>query len=115
MKAYIGTIIEESLRDNRFLNVLEILAVRISNAENLTDRWHLYQVRVSESQLQALANELKPEKWYAHFWDDETIFAVFPGKVFAMKRHDKATWRAAIDYGLALHIPHEQLDFLIDE
>lgn len=115
MKTYLGTVVEESLRDNRFINELDILAVRISSAEKPEDRWHLYKVRVSEEQIQELATQLNPEKWYAHFWDGTTIYAVFPGKTFAMNRIDRATWQPAIDFGLSLHIPAEQLDFLIDE
>lgn len=115
MKIYCGTIVEESLKDSRFLNELEILSVRISAAEKPEDRWHLYKVLVSQKQIQQLAEQLKPEKWYAHFWDDTIIYAVFPGKTFEMSRVDKTTWQSAINYGLSLDIPAEQLDFLVEE
>jgi hypothetical protein len=62
-----------------------------------------------------LAKNLKPEKWYAHFWDDIHIYVVFPGKVFKISRNDTSTWQPAIDYGLSLKISSEQLDFIIDE
>lgn len=115
MKTYLGTIVEESLRDNRFLNELEVLSVQISGAEMPENRWHLYRVRLTEGQVNKLANQLKPEKWYAHFWDDTTIYAVFPGKTFEMSRQVKTTWQSAVGFGLSLNIPLEQLDFLIDE
>lgn len=115
MKTFIGTIVEESLKDSRFLNQLEIMSVRISAADRQEDRWHLYRVRLSEKQIRELTDLLKTEKWYAHFWDDTTIYAVFPGKAFEMSRVDRATWQPAIDYGLSLDIPAEQLDFLIEE
>lgn len=115
MKKFVGTIVEESLVDNRFVNDLEVVSVRISGAEKPEDRWHLYKVQMSRAQIQALADQLKPEKWYAHFWDKTTIYAVFPGKIFEMSRTDKVTWQPAIAFGKARGIPAEQLDFLIDE
>lgn len=115
MDFYTGTIVEESLLDNRFLNELEITSIRISDADNPEDRWHLYGVTVTEDQVRQLAGQLKSEKWYAHFWDEEIIYVVFPGKTFKISRHDKTTWESAVNYGLSLNIPKEQLDFLINE
>lgn len=115
MKTFLGTVVGESLRDSRFLNELEVLSARISDAAKPEDRWHLYRVVVGEKEIYQLADQLKSEKWYAHFWDNDTIYAVFPGKVFEMERYNKTTWKPAIDYGLKIHIPKEQLDFLIDE
>lgn len=115
MKKFLGTVVEESLADNRFLNELDILSVRISGAEKPEDRWHLYKVCMTSGQIEKLAEQLKPEKWYAHFWDDENIHVVFPGKTFLMNRDDKDTWADAISYGKSLDIPEEQLDFLIEE
>jgi hypothetical protein len=42
----IGTIVEESLVDNWFLNNVEILSMHISGADNPADKWHLYKVRL---------------------------------------------------------------------
>jgi hypothetical protein len=42
--SYKGTIVEESLVDNRILNGLEIIDFKISDDENPADRWHLYTV-----------------------------------------------------------------------
>ena len=64
---YIGTIVEESLKDNRILNNLNIKNVRISGEENPVDRWHLYKVEVSEDQVVQLASELKPKNGICTF------------------------------------------------
>ena len=111
---YEGTIVEESLKDNRFLNSLNIQSVRISNTESPTDRWHLYKVLIDESQLSQLSEELKPEKWYMHFWNGDDVIAVFPDKIYNFKYSDKSTWDDAIKHGLSLGIPQEQLDFVIE-
>lgn len=110
-----GTVVEESLQDNRYVNGLEVVSVRISDAEESGNRWHLYRINLPKEQLIELSGQLRPEKWYAHFWDSTTIFVVFPGKVFEMSRWDKSTWQPVIDYGQSIGIPTEQLDFLIEE
>ena len=115
---YIGTIIEESLEDNRILNDFRILNVRITNEENPADRWHLYKVEATQEQLQKLSSVLKPEKWYAHFWSGDQkgdkMIVVFRDKTFTQKVGEKNTWKPAIQYGLSVGTPKEQLDFLIE-
>jgi hypothetical protein len=111
----IGIIVEESLKDNRFLNRLDVLSVEIADAEESQDRWHLYKVKANEIQIKELAKELKSQKWYSHFWDKKKIVVVFPGKVFKIDQSDKSSWRPAINYGLSLKIPAEQLDFVVEE
>jgi hypothetical protein len=59
---YTGTIVEESLRDNRILNDVEVLKVHITNAANPLDRWHLYTVRLEGEKLSTLAAALKTRK-----------------------------------------------------
>ncbi|MEI6288783.1 MAG: hypothetical protein WCP18_04425 [bacterium] len=111
---YKGAIIEESLADNRLLNNLDIIKVRISNDENPADRWHIYTVKVNQEEIEKLAQNIKP-KWYMHFWNDQKdIIAIFENKKFKFNYEDKASWSPAIDYGLSQGIPKEQLDFLID-
>lgn len=54
MDKYNGTIIEESLEDNRIINDFEIIGIRISNAENPADRWHLVNVLISGEDIKRL-------------------------------------------------------------
>lgn len=58
-KDYKGIIIEESLNDNRILNDLEIIKVKISKEENPLDRWHLYTVKVSKEDIDRLSKNIK--------------------------------------------------------
>jgi hypothetical protein len=112
-KDYRGTIVEESLEDNRVLNGLEITSFRISSAENPADRWHLYSVKVSEDDILRLSRNIKAGKWYMHFWKGRSIKAVFNGKVFEFDYDDKSTWKDAVAYGRSVGIPEEQLDFVV--
>lgn len=111
---HIGTIVEESLEDNRILNDIEIISLRISKDENPADRWHLYKVRVSKEDIEKLSKYIKPGKWYMHFWEGTDVVAVFKNKIFEFNYSDKSTWKDAVDYGRAQGIPEEQLDFLIE-
>ena len=111
---YLGTIIEESLEDGRVLNDFHILGVRITNDDNPAERWHLYKVEATPEQLQKLSSILKPEKWYAHFWSGDEMIVVFRDKTFTQKVGDMSTWEPAIQYGLSIGIPKEQLDFLTE-
>ena len=109
-----GTIVEESLEDNRILNDVEIIGFRISNEEEPGDRWHLYTVKVSTDDIQKLSQLIK-SKWYMHFWKDRDIIVVFKGKFFEFNYDDKSSWKDAVEHGLSLGIPSEQLDFVIEE
>jgi hypothetical protein len=114
-KEYIGTIVEESLEDNRMLNKLNIISVRISGDEDPAARWHLYRVRVFEQEIHDLSKKVKVG-WYMHFWDEtESGAVVFRNKIYRINFKDKATWSEAVLHGKSVGIPNEQLDFLIEE
>jgi hypothetical protein len=114
MKDYTGTIVEESLEDNRILNDFDIVSVKISKDDNPADRWHLYSVKVSKDDISVLAQQIKLGKWYMHFWKGRDVIAVFKDKIFEFKYDNKSTWKDAVDYGLSQGIPQEQLDFIIE-
>lgn len=114
MSKYKGTIVEESLEDNRILNDFEIIGFRISKAENPADRWHLYTVLVSLEEIALLSDNNIKVKWYMHFWKGKEVIAIFQGKKFEFNFDDKTSWEPAISYGLSLGIPLEQLDFPIE-
>lgn len=113
-KDYFGTIIEESLEDNRILNEIEIISFRISKDENPDDRWHLYKAKVSREDIEKLSKYIRPGKWYMHFWEGSDVIAVFKDKTFEFNHADKTTWREAVAYGRSQGIPEEQLDFIIE-
>ncbi len=111
---YKGTIVEESLEDNRILNYIDIIDFRISKDENPADRLHLYTVKVTKDDIDKVSRYIKSGKWYMHFWNGNNIIAVFKDKVFEFKHDQKETWKDACDYGRSLGIPGEQLDFAIE-
>ena len=94
---YKGTIVEESLEDNRILNDIDIIDFRISKDENPADRWHLYTVSVGKDDIKKISEYIKPGKWYMHFWKGDDVVAVFKDKIFEFKHSDKSTWLDAVD------------------
>jgi len=112
-KEFKGIIVEESLSDNRILNDLAIIKVEISKEENSLDRWHLYTVKVSKEDVDKLSKNIKP-KWYMHFWKERSVIVIFKDKKFEFNYDNKSEWKSAVNYGLSLGVPKEQLDFPID-
>lgn len=105
-----GTIVENSLRDLDILKNIKI--VRSWEDED----WKLHEVDVSRDQAEEFSIYLNDDPWYVHFWepDSDDVLVVFKNKVFTIKYSNKATWAEAIEYGISLGIPKDQLDFLID-
>lgn len=114
MQKYKGTIVMESLIDDRQLNDWEIVKFCVSRDENPVDRWHLFTVLMSRKEIVKLADNLKPA-WYAHFYLGDEVVAVFAGKLFEFKHSDHSTWIEAVEYGKSLGIAEEQLDFPVEE
>lgn len=114
-KNYTGTIIEESLDDNRIINDLDVTKVHITDDANPRDRWHLYTIKASLEDIEKLSHNIKSGKWYMHFWLGTKIVAVFKDKSFEFDYNNKGSWQPAIEYGLSLDIPREQLDFVIEK
>ena len=113
MAKYKGIVVEESLEDNRALNGLEVIGLRITGQQNPLERWHLYTVMVTDAEIEKLAAGIKPA-WYMHFWQDRNVLAVFKDQRFSFNYDDKNTWRPVVEYGQAVGIPESQLDFPID-
>lgn len=112
-KKYKGIIVEESLKDNRIVNDLEVIEVRISDEEKPEERWHLYTVKVSKKEIEKLSKNIK-QGWYMHFWKDRGVIVIFRDKKFKLNFDDKTTWKPVVEYGRSLGIPKEELDFPID-
>lgn len=113
MNFYKGAIVEESLEDNRIINSLNISKIRISSEKKQEDRWHIYNVDVSEKDIENLSKMIK-NRWYMHFWKGREVIAIFKGKKFRFNYDDKSTWKPAVEYGLSIGIPREQLDFTLE-
>jgi len=114
-----GCVISESLRDHTLINRLHVWKAWISPHEVLSDDagsmrlWHIYWISCDEAAIDRIQRELKPWRWYAHFWRDRRMIIVYCDARFEVDRTDRSTWAPAIEHGRAKGIPEEQLDFLI--
>ncbi len=115
MQKYKGTIVKESLEDENILKDFVVIEETVTDDVNPNDQWHMFKVEADTEQLGKLSKVIKTERWYAHFWDDDgNIIVVYRDKVFSFHKDDEVGRKEAIDYGLSVDIPEEQLDFFIE-
>jgi hypothetical protein len=107
---FVGTIIEESLGELSIFDELQIISSSISSDLE----WHMHKVEVTKDQIEKLSQSLKSGPWYMHFWSGNDIIVAFKDKIFHIEHDDQTTWKPAVDFGLSLDIPLEQLDFPIE-
>jgi hypothetical protein len=114
-----GCVIGESLRDHTLINRLRVWKAWISPHEVPCDAggsmslWHIYWISCDEMQIDEIQRELKPWRWYAHFWRGNEMVVIYSDARFEVSRSDRSTWTPAIEHGRIKGIPDEQLDFLI--
>lgn len=112
-KEYVGYVVEESLDDNRILNGLQVIELRITGEPDPDKRWHICKIAANGPEIEKLWHHLK-DRWYMHFWKGENIAVYFKGNKFDLFGRYKSTWSSAIEYGKSIGIPEEQLDFPIE-
>jgi hypothetical protein len=108
---FYGIVIEQSLADPAFTDTLDVVHRR----QDPNGSWVFLVVRVAADRLETELERIREaltgnEVWYAHFFSADEIAVVFPDVVIRMTT-DEASWTPAIEHGLALGIPVEQLDF----
>lgn len=109
-KVYKGIIIEESLIDSKYLNEIEIINTKIAH----NGEWTLRTVNITKEEIEYLSDKIKSDSYYMHFWNNRDIIVVFKNKTFEINYDNKETWKDAIEYGISIGIPKEQLDFPIE-
>ena len=118
---YKGTIIEESLENNKVLKSVKIISTRV---EKVTKRdktpwikqWTLHTVEIPENKAQDVAGEIakaldSEHSWYADFKTKKRHLIIFKNKVFDINRTKAEDYEKARQYGIKLGIPKYQLEF----
>jgi len=108
---YFGIVIEQSLADPAFSGTLDVAVRR----QDPNGSWVFLLVRIAPERLTGELERIRlaiarEEPWYAHFFSGDDLAVVFADAIFRMTT-DSASWQVAVDHGLALGIPAEQLDF----
>lgn len=109
MANYYGIVIEQSLANRG------VCAEFTIEARRRIGSWEFLLVSVAKPELEHHVQTLqeamrRDEAWYAHYFSGDELVVVFRAALFRVGT-DPSTWSPAVEYGLALGIPREQLDF----
>ncbi|MBN2015836.1 hypothetical protein JW766_03305 [Candidatus Dojkabacteria bacterium] len=118
---FTGVIIKESLKSDNVLNYVKIVKEEVSKDNNPETNggyptWHLLYVEFFRPQLEdvlgCLKKDLKGKDWYADFKGRKDHHIIFCGRVFRCILGKRDSYKKAIQYGLKVGVPTEQLDFV---
>jgi len=116
---YYGYIESESLKNPLILNRYKKVKIEIEYVPTSQNYpyVHAYYLKFTEQEIlkevKKFSKEIKPE-WYALFWDNKTVFAIFSNKVFTLP--NEGNWRSDAykeiqQYGVTHGIGLEYMDF----
>ena len=119
-----GTIIQESLGD---LNVLKDCTIISTEISKVTERhqtpwipqWTKHKVEIYgiknarevAEKISKVIGERHDHAWYADFNDGNTVFIIYPHKIFEFNGQDEEQINKAREYGIKVGIPEYQVDF----
>ena len=109
-------IIEESLENTDILSILQpfFFSQRIEEApEDVVAVWHINEYHVPEEDMVGLLPVLEAQvkqTWYAHAFDEHTLFVILKGRSFAISPHRDATWDEMIQYGESVDVERRYLE-----
>lgn len=117
---YQGVIIEESLADKSVLGKMRVLETKIGKSQPNTPhvlQWTLHTVLVPEAEAGELAQKLSEAlddshcEWYADYKNNTNHYIIFKNKIFVINRTDVLGYEQARQYGLAVGVPENQVNF----
>jgi hypothetical protein len=121
---YKGLVISESLRNPSILNGVALIRVKVEHhptIDNDLKTWHDFKVQVGDDAILSFCNQMAKEikeKWYAHFWNADTLYVVLPGRVFKMPRERNWTSEAYQEckkYAMEHGVEEQYLFFMIED
>lgn len=106
---YHAIVIDQSFIDPSKIRSFRVFAIKHDGT------WKIYGVEIDDRHLDEVIEEIqdymKPnEPWYAHAYNDEELIVIFKNKVFTATS-DPTSWQPAVEYGVQINIPREQLNF----
>jgi hypothetical protein len=88
-----GVVVSEALTDETVVNRLRVTGARIDGGR------HRYWVEAEEAEIELVRRHLRPGPWYAPFWADGRIRAVFADAEFELADGDTAGRAAVVAHG----------------
>ena len=113
-----GLLLKESLSDERVLNLIKIIKTEIWHPKNATDfqpkTWTAIYFQGEENKVDQLVDKFSKTlkaRWYLNIKVGDTIYVIYPKKVFKYPSGNKLKRVEAIIYGQKEGIPDSQLDW----
>jgi len=110
-----GLVIDESFTGDAVPVALKRYAVRTYPFHLNGAPIHITELRLPEdvcpAALLEIAEALAPERYYAHFVRDDTLYVIFPGVICSIKQGHATAMRIAKMIGCEFRIPVEQMPF----
>jgi hypothetical protein len=108
---YHGIIVNAAFKDPSFIESFKFFAKK----KSLTSSWILYGIELADQDIDQVVSDIQKnmvtdKPYYAHLYNDNELIVIFKEKVFRVRPHI-STWAPIIEFGKALNIPVEQLDF----
>ncbi|MBU3957717.1 MAG: hypothetical protein KKB25_01440 [Nanoarchaeota archaeon] len=95
-----GFVLSESLKDPTILNGFATEKVIVENHSEFEGElkiWHDFKLKIKDEDINSvcgkIAKQIK-EEWYAHFWNENTVYVVLPDKIFKMPR-ESGVWKSS--------------------
>lgn len=121
---YKGFVLSESLKDPTVLNNFEKIYVKVEHHPEYAGEpkiWHDFKLKIEDKNITSttnlLAGQMK-DTWYAHFWNDNEVYVVFPAKVFKIPREQKwqsREYQELKEYALRHGVEEQYLEFWIED
>jgi hypothetical protein len=84
-------------------------------ARKIAGDWGLYGIKVPPDKIEQTVVNIQlrmktNDPFYNHLYDDERLIVIFKERVFHVTTH-ASSWKEIEQYGMAMGIPKQQLDF----
>lgn len=114
---YRGVILTESLRFRKVLCLVEVLKTEEKEEPVVTYEqpklWTWNHVEIPSEEIDFIINvlsmALKPRGWYINLWKERDFILIFQQRIFRGSKLDDPVWDEAIEYGLSVGVPLEQM------
>jgi hypothetical protein len=104
-----GILLDLSFADREYPKSFPLFARKIAGD------WGLYGIKVPQDKIDQTVVSIQlrmktNDPFYNHLYDDERLVVIFKERVFHVTSH-ASSWKEIEQYGMAMGIPKQQLDF----
>lgn len=123
---YKGFVLSESLKNPLILNDFEKIYVKVEHHPEADASypkiWHDFKLSIQDEDMDSVAETISKEikeTWYAHFWNNDTVYVILPNKIFKIpkepKRWKSKEYQELKEYAIKNGVEEHYLDFWIED